>query len=182
MPLSDPAPREHLHTRRIECTGYRRADGLRDIEGHLVDTKTYRFANRNRGEVKAGTPIHDMWIRLTIDESMRVHRAEASTDAAPYPICPAAIEGFKSLAGLTIGHGWMREVMSRIGGKAGCTHLVELLRPLATTAYQSLYKERRASEQAGTRPVFLDACHALSTGSGVVKEYWPQFYTGAAND
>ena len=45
MPLPDPVPREPLHTRRVECRGYRRADGLWDIEGHLVDTKAYPFAN-----------------------------------------------------------------------------------------------------------------------------------------
>lgn len=182
MPLSEPAPRNHIHTRRIECAGYQREDGLWDIEAHLVDTKTYNFSNRNRGEVKAGTAIHDMWIRLTIDGSMRVHRAEARTEASPYPICRAVNEGFRKLEGLTIGPGWMRPVMSRIGGVLGCTHLVELLRPLATTAYQSLYKERRASEHASEKPIFLDTCHALSTQNEVVKEYWPQFYLGAEND
>ena len=40
MPLSAPAARERLHTRQIECHGYRRADGLFDIEGHSTDTKT----------------------------------------------------------------------------------------------------------------------------------------------
>jgi hypothetical protein len=182
MPLSDPSPRKHLHTRRIECTGYQREDGLWDIEGHLVDTKTYGFANRTRGQVTAGTPIHDMWIRLTIDGSMRVHRAEAKTDASPYPICAAVNEGFRELEGLTIGPGWMRSVVSRIGGVLGCTHLVELLRPLATTAYQSMYKERRAAEQTGEKPVFLDTCYALSTANEVVKEHWPQFYTGTTSD
>ena len=41
MPLSAPAPRHFMHNRAIECRGYQREDGLWDIEGHLVDTKTY---------------------------------------------------------------------------------------------------------------------------------------------
>ena len=36
MPLPESALREQLHTRRIECRGYRREDGLWDIEGTLI--------------------------------------------------------------------------------------------------------------------------------------------------
>jgi hypothetical protein len=43
MPLSTSADREPLHTRSITCRGYRRADGLWDIEGHLRDVKDYSF-------------------------------------------------------------------------------------------------------------------------------------------
>ncbi len=46
MPLSDPAPRKPLHKRANECRGYRRDDGLWDIEAHMTDTKSYVFANR----------------------------------------------------------------------------------------------------------------------------------------
>src|SRR5690606_25009134 len=80
MPLSDPQPRRHLHTRRIECRGYRREDGLWDVEGHLVDTKTYGFPNEARGEVAAGEPVHDLWLRITFDDSYLIHAAEAVTD------------------------------------------------------------------------------------------------------
>lgn len=41
MPLSPPEPREHIHSRDIILRGYRREDGLWDIEAHLTDTKTY---------------------------------------------------------------------------------------------------------------------------------------------
>ena len=72
MPLSSPAPREHIHTRKVQCEGFRRSDGLWDIEGHITDTKTYGFGNRERGEVKPGSPIHDMWIWLTIDDMLTI--------------------------------------------------------------------------------------------------------------
>ena len=82
MPLSDPADRERLHDRRVHCAGFRRADGLWDIEGHLVDTKTYAFENIHRGTIEPGTPIHDMWLRITIDDELLIHAVEASTDHA----------------------------------------------------------------------------------------------------
>src|SRR5690606_35863619 len=67
MPLSPAVPRRHIHTRRIECRGYLREDGLWDIEAWLEDSKTYAFDNETRGEVQPGGPVHDMVARLTVD-------------------------------------------------------------------------------------------------------------------
>ena len=73
MPLSQPAARERLHTRAIEINGYRRTDGLYDIEAHLTDCKSFGQTNYDRGYIEAGDPIHDMWLRLTVDEKMHIH-------------------------------------------------------------------------------------------------------------
>ena len=43
--FSAPADREPMHRRQIDMRGYLRADGLFDIEGHLLDTKSYGFDN-----------------------------------------------------------------------------------------------------------------------------------------
>ncbi len=178
--LSQPVPRQPLHQRIVTCRGYRRDDGLLDIEGHLEDTKSYPFRNRDRGEVPAGEPVHGMWLRLTIDEDLLVHGAEASTEYAPYAVCPRITPNFKRLVGLRIGAGWMREVRKQVGGVEGCTHLVELLGPIATTAYQTLAGQRKAgaSNTRTARPFFLDSCHALKRDGEVVKVHWPVHYTG----
>ena len=44
----------------------------------------------------------------------------------------------KDLIGIKIGAGWQGEVRKRIGGALGCTHLRELLAPMATTAMQAM--------------------------------------------
>ena len=88
MPLSPPASRKHLHTRTVTCYGYQRDDGLWDIEGHLVDVKTYGFDNDHRGVVNAGEPVHEMWLRLSIDDDLEIQECEAVTDHAPYAMCP----------------------------------------------------------------------------------------------
>ena len=182
MPLSSPAPRKRLHTRSVVCTGHQRDDGLWDIEGHLVDVKTYDFDNHHRGLVKAGEPVHEMWLRLSIDDDMLIVKAEAATDHAPYAMCPDITSRFALLEGLRIGPGFHREVQKRVGGVRGCTHLVELLRPLATAAYQTLVAKRRKVEKdpdaAPRRPMFLDTCHAHASDSPEVKRSWPAFYTG----
>ena len=180
MPLSPPAPREPIHTREIECRGYRREDGLWDIEGHLIDTKTYGFANQHRGRVEAGEPVHEMWLRITIDEALLIHDIEAVTDESPYAMCPGITPNFEQLKGLRIGPGWNRSVQQRVGGVRGCTHLVELLRPIATTAFQTLVAARsKQDDRTRTgRPRWINTCHAHATTSPVVKVRWPEFYTG----
>ena len=151
----------------------------------MVDTKTYSFPSRHWGEVVAGEPVHEMWLRLTIDDSMRIHEVEAATDHGPFRMCPAITENFKRLEGLTIGPGFRRAVRARVGGTQGCTHLVELVDPVATTAFQTMtardrHKEPRDHAESGPeRPRFLGTCHALASDSPVVKEQWPELYTGS---
>lgn len=182
MPLSPPKPRKPIHTRAIECKGYERDDGLWDIEAHLVDTKTYVRTRRNGGELRQpGEPVHNMWIRLTIDLDLLIHEAEARTDDGPYPVCGDITVNFKQLAGVKIGAGWRREVGIRLGGTKGCTHLVELLGPLATTAFQATGRARdarNAGRPAAQAPYQLNSCHIYKDDSEWVLQRWPQFYTG----
>jgi hypothetical protein len=186
MPLSSPAPREHIHTRHVECRGFRRADGLWDIEGHITDVKTYGFGNRERGPVEAGSPIHDMWIRLTIDDGLTIKAVEAVTDASPYRICPEVTPNFQRLVGLRIGPGFRKSIRDRLGGTEGCTHLVELLGPVGTTAFQTvapmvksdLYKRSEGSPDPAAprkRPALLNTCYAFSDEREVVARQWPEF-------
>jgi hypothetical protein len=181
MPLPPPHDREELHHRRIDFRGFRRADGLWDIEGHLTDLKSYPFINAYRGEIKPGEALHDMWIRLTIDDDFLIHDVEASTVEGPFEICPAITPDFKKMIGVTIAAGWRREIRQRLGGTQGCTHLVELLTGMATVAFQTLYptlSKRNQGRPVTTKPRLVDSCHAFRSDGEVVKTSWPQFYTG----
>ncbi len=183
MPLSSAAPRKPVHTRSIEVRGYQREDGLWDIEAELKDTKSHAHMRRHGGkERRAGEPVHHMWLRLTIDLDMQIHDAEAVTDAGPYPFCGDITPRFKSLIGLKIGRGWRREINARLGGEKGCTHLVELLGPLGTTAFQATgrAREQRNRDQPGDKkPYQIGSCHAYKEDSPAVLERWPEYYTGS---
>ena len=187
MPLSAPAERELLHSRDITLRGYRRADGLFDIEAHLTDTKTDSPHNSTgRREKPPGEPIHGMWLRLTVNEDMTVVACEASSDHTPYAICPGAAPNFARLAGLRIGPGFNRAVAERVGGTAGCTHLRELLGQMATVAFQTLYplRARKESEEAARHatpgappprrlPPMVGSCIAYAPDSPVTLARWP---------
>ena len=66
-----------MHTRRVEYRGFRRDDGLWDIEGDLLDTKPYAFEIEGEGEWAPGEPIHQMSIRVTLDEAMVIRELGA---------------------------------------------------------------------------------------------------------
>ncbi|MBP0444208.1 DUF2889 domain-containing protein [Roseomonas sp. SSH11] len=178
MPLSPPADRETLHRRAIMMHGYRRADGLFDIEGHLEDTKTYPFVNQDRGTIEPGEPLHGMWLRLTVDEDLLIVSCEAATDHSPYSICPQAAPNFAALAGLRIGPGFTRAVKERVGGVHGCTHLREMLAQMATVAFQTVYSSRRKRELAdpaaaqASQNRLVGTCLAYAPDSPIVQQRW----------
>lgn len=179
MPLSQASDRSPLHTRSLTFQGYERSDGLFDIEGHLVDTKPFDMPNKDRGGcIKQGEPLHEMRIRLTIDDNMLIHNAEAITEWAPFHYCQGSADTFKRLVGESIGPGWNSRVRDLLGGTQGCTHITEMLAQLATTAYQSMFSARYndGKPDGETKPAILDTCYALATDGPVVEEHWPKFY------
>lgn len=187
---AQPVRRELIHTRDITCKGYLREDGLWDIEGYITDTKTYPFENPWKGMMEPGDPIHNMVLRLTVDEDLVVREAEATMMDTPYEICPQVAPNFARLVGLKIGKGWRKRVRELLGGIEGCTHLVELLVPLATTAFQSIrpYQRYRLKQslEAGEddptvrRPFQIDTCHSWAAHRDVVRRCLPDYYTGDA--
>jgi hypothetical protein len=174
-------PRRLMHRREIECVGYHREDGLWDIEGHLVDTKSYDLNDLDRGPAPAGQPLHEMWLRLTVDDELTVVEVEARTVWGPYHMCGDITPNFQVLKGLKIQGGWTQKTRELLGGTKGCTHLLELLGPLATTAFQTIYPLRARRERtqgARKRPGLLDSCHAWAADSPVIAKRFPEFYTG----
>jgi len=190
--LSPPVDREAQHFRNYAFEGYRRADGLFDIEGRMTDIKSYAFPNDWRHTIAAGEPLHDMLIRLTLDEGFVIRDVECVTAAGPYEICPAITPAFAALKGERIGRGWSRILREKFGGRHGCVHHVEMLRAMATVAFQTLYgwQGRRKREAGldqnggppsgeptrGRKPGFIDSCHALASDGEIVRTQYPQFY------
>ncbi|NTV87951.1 MAG: DUF2889 domain-containing protein, partial [Burkholderiaceae bacterium] len=90
MPLPPPAPRTPQHTRTTVFNGYRRDDGLWDIEGELRDTKSVPFEIPGDGVWQPGEAIHGLIIRVTIDRAFTVRDIAVAMDDVPHPECPQA--------------------------------------------------------------------------------------------
>jgi hypothetical protein len=178
MSLSEPrAKRAPLHLRQIEIQGYKREDGLYEIEGHLTDSKAIDF-KLARGILPAGQAVHSMWLRLTYDRTLTIVDAEAWTEAMPYlGECDRITPDYRKLVGLSMGTGYLRHVKELLGGVRGCTHLTELAGTMATAAFQTLAGQGVSDPQR--KPFQLDRCHALESSTPLVAKYYPKWYTGS---
>ena len=179
--LSPAAPRKLLHTRQVQCTGWERDDGLWEIEGRLSDVRTHDLDDaRGNAARKAGEPIHLMSLRIALDNSFIIVAAEAVSHQAPYEDCPRINDAYRQLVGMRIEAGFNHAVKTRFRGVQGCTHLTELLGPMATTAFQAINPatERRRVAQGlpafadGPKPALLDTCHALRRGGPAAIVRW----------
>jgi hypothetical protein len=178
MPLPSSGSREEIHTRLIAMRAWRRADGLFDVEAHLVDTKSFDFQRVGQAKpIPAGQPLHDLWLRIVLDADRKVHDIVAVSDVTPFAICKEATATLTRLVGETVGPGWSRLVRERLRGKASCTHLAELLLPLATTALQGIRGVRPAAERftPEDKARQIDSCYAYDASREVVATLWPQF-------
>lgn len=168
MQEDHPASRRLLHTRQVLCNGYQRDDGLFDIEGCLVDTKG-EDTDFPYGTIAAGGVLHHMRLVMTLDRNLVIQRIEAFSEQAPTPVCGQITAAYQALAGVRIGPGFKRQLATHVGGVNGCTHLTELLGPMATTAIQTLAPlvQKRLRQKAATDPQFemprhwvIGSCHA----------------------
>ncbi|HEX7563350.1 MAG TPA: DUF2889 domain-containing protein [Bradyrhizobium sp.] len=179
-----------MHKRSIECDGYLRNDGLWEVEARLVDTKPFAQRDHFRGDLRAGDPVHDIAVRLVVDDAMTIREAQTTMRATPFPTCIEVEPVLQRLVGERIGRGWRELVRRKIGRLESCTHLSELLGPAVTALFQtmsygktpegrsSLEQQRSASEP----PFFIGGCHSWRTDGPVVAEMFPQFATKDSPD
>lgn len=180
VPLSRSLqPREPVHTRSVRFDAYRRADALWDLEAHLTDTRTFD-THLESGVRPAGAPVHDMWLRLTVDEELNVLDAEASTDSMPYPgFCQTITPEYRKLIGLNLLRGFRLRTTELFGRIQGCTHLTEMLAHFPTAAVQAMFRKTRDD---GVKPFQLDRCHALRTDAEAVRRYYPRWFRDGSAD
>lgn len=190
MPLPPATTsRTPQHVRQVEVQAYRRDDGLWDLDARLRDARPYDVQLRS-GPRAAGEPIHDMWLRVTIDLQLQVLDAVADYDAVPYPgTCEMIAPDYRKLIGLNLAKDFRRQVHVRLGATRGCAHLTELAQVLPTAAIQALSADRggvqtrgQASIRADRPPSQLDRCHALARDGDMVREHYPQWYVPPRKD
>jgi hypothetical protein len=177
--------RRLMHRRSIECTGYLRNDGLWEVEARLLDTKPFAQHDHFRGELQPGDPVHDIGLRLAVDDSLTIREAQAMMRATPFPTCIDVEPILQRLVGERIGKGWREIVRRKMGRLETCTHLSELLGPAVTALFQTMShgkspegRDAMDHHRAVTeRPFFIDGCHSWRTDGPVVAEIFPQFAT-----
>ncbi len=184
MALPEASARTPLHTRKITFEGFVRDDGLFDIEGELIDSKSAPIRMHERGLLPAGGAIHHMRVRVTVDDTLTIRAIATAMDSAPFANCQQAVDPAQQLVGATLGAGWRKAIEGAMGGVAGCTHLRELLFNLATAAFQTipahLAQQREARGEVrdpqAPAPFFLGKCLSWDREGPVVQRVLPQYY------
>jgi len=175
--MTGTAERTELHHRQIDMRFYQRADGLYEIEGRLLDRKSHPFRRLlHDHDTPAGTPLHDITVRLVVDAGLLVHDAGATLAATPFGVCRETANTLAPLKGLRIGAGWNKRVRELLGGAASCTHIMELLGPMATTAFQGIAPqrlERLRQHDSDEQKSRIDSCYAYGREREVVARLWP---------
>ncbi|MFJ4048924.1 MULTISPECIES: DUF2889 domain-containing protein [Pseudomonas] len=180
MPLSTAASRREIHHRAIDMRVYSRDDGLFDVEARLQDRKPFPLQRPlNPEPIAAGDALHDLRLRFTVGNDCVIRAIEAAAEATPYSICRGAEASLGVLVGEQIGPGWSRRVKAHLRGTRSCTHLMELLIPMATATLQGLRaldEGRNQRRDAQGKPPQMDTCYAYSSQREVVRTLWPEHY------
>lgn len=185
MALPPAAPTRSLkHRRSIDVQIFARDDGLWEVDARLIDVKT-RDLPMAAGLRPAGTPLHEMLLRLVIDTRLNILAAGAQTLWMPYPDhCdayerPDGSDIYTRLVGLNLLKGFRAAVKERLGGAQGCTHITEMCQVLPTAVIQAFAGEvldTREGSADGAPPFQIDRCHALRSDGEAVRLHYPKWY------
>ena len=183
MALPTAAPERQLkHRRSIDVQIYARGNGLWEVDAHISDVRN-RETRMATGMRPAGAPIHDMLLRLVVDQQFNVVEAGAQTLAMPYPgACDSYGDVYQRLVGLNLMRGFRHAVKERLGGVQGCTHITELTQVLPTAVVQAFAGEvldTRGDSADSEQPFQIDRCHALRADGPAVKTHYPRWYRAA---
>ena len=174
------AHRQLKHRRQIDVQVFARGDGLWEVDATLTDTKT-RDAHLAASVRPAGTPIHEMLLRLVVDQQLNIREAGSETRWMPYPpLCAEHGDAYARLVGLNLLQGFREQLRQRLGGVLGCTHITELAQVLPTAVIQAFAGEVIDTRgDAQTRPFQIDRCHALRSDGPAVHTYYPRWHRKA---
>jgi Protein of unknown function (DUF2889) len=184
MTLPQAAPQRQLkHRRQIDVQVYTRGDGFWEVDATIIDIKSRDALLA--GQVRpAGTPIHDMLLRLVVDERLNIIEAGSATRWMPYTgQCDEHGDAYGKLVGLNLLQGFRAALRERVGGVRGCTHLTELAQVLPTAVIQAFAGDvidTRGDQTGASRPFQIDLCHALRSDGPAVRTHYPRWYRSAA--
>lgn len=186
MALPPAAPDRQLrHRRSIDVKIFARGNGIWEVDASLSDLKTadVELGGKTR---PAGTPVHDMLLRLVINEQLDILEAGSESIWMPYPgQCDDLRDAYSRLVGLNLLKGFHQGVSERVGGVLGCTHLTELCRVLPTAVVQAFAGDvidTQAAGPAGEPPFQLDRCHALRSDGVAVKLFYPRWHRKSSDE
>ena len=186
MALPPASPQRQLrHRRSIDVQIFSCGGGLWEVDAELRDARP--TATRLAAAVReAGDPIHDMLLRIVVDEQLNIREAGSETRWMPYPgHCDDHGDAYQKLVGLNLLKGFRQAVKERLSGVLGCTHITELTQVLPTAVIQAFagtVLDTSEDSGADAPPFQLDRCHALRRDGEAVRTFYPRWHRPARDD
>ena len=180
MPLP-PATQQRVlkHTRTIQVQFFYRDDELWDIDAHFTDVKTHDLFLTSI-VIPAKRPLHNLWLRLTINGQGTIVDAHVSFEDVPFEgYCENIHSRYKQLIGLNVLHHFRPDLHDGFKGINGCTHMNELAEAVPSVAMQVFVfgeeeaRVKAAFQKSGERPFHLDQCHCMDTSGPAVEKFYP---------
>ena len=158
------------HTRSIEMATYDADEKNFIAVGRFTDVQlipSFRF----NGDYREAGVLHDLEIHLLIaKEGLAVEDLEVFIHAVPHRDCLKMEQSLKPVIGVRIERGFLRTVRERVGGVAGCTHLIHLLSTLSQALMQGYWmirdcddfsaEEERSLRAESMARFMKDSCYA----------------------
>jgi Protein of unknown function (DUF2889) len=177
------AQRQLKHRRQIDVQVFSCGNGLWEVDAVLTDTKT-RVAHMIDGPRLPGRPIHDMLLRLVVNEQLEIVEAGSETRWMPYTgTCNDHNDVYGALVGLNLLQNFRQALRQKLGGVLGCTHITELAQTLPTAVVQAFVGEvidTRGTADGAKQPFQIDRCHALRSDGEIVRLQHPRWYRAPA--
>jgi hypothetical protein len=152
--LRNPEDPEGWHAMAAqEGVGMRRA---RRIDVHLKEVIVIEAAFQDSASTPSGgrAVVHEYTLEAAADPvSWRILSIGATPRVLPFVECPAAVDNLKSLIGTPL-PALRHEVLARLRGTLGCTHLNDAIRALADVPklVADLHEAQRLEPRGAGRP------------------------------
>jgi hypothetical protein len=143
----DGAALETLHDREYRVRAFRRSDQLVLIRGAVRDQKPPGLYIEDDPRPLT---IHHMQLDMEVAfPSLEIVSASVVFEAHPNEECPAVIDHYGKLVGLSIARGFTHRVRELFGGPRGCTHTTALLQAMAPVAVQCFWSLHASAARRG---------------------------------
>ncbi len=171
---------ELLHTRDYQVQSFRTTGDNLLIRGAVRDSKPPNLYWPTDPEIMV---IHHMIVELDVTfGSMVITGARVIFETHPHQQCPAIIDHYQQLVGVSIARGYTHKVRELFGGPRGCSHTTALLQAMAPVAMQSGFSMRSAQlndgsyvapgENTGSKSLLapINTCHVWSEDGDLAEQ------------
>ena len=187
--IDDVGELDVLHDREYRVRAFRLADDRLLIRGAVRDQKP---PNLYIVEDDQPLTIHHMQIDLEVAfPSLEIVTASVRFETHPHGGCPAIIDHYGGLVGLSIARGFTHKVRELFGGPRGCTHTTALLQAMAPVAVQCFWSMEAADVHRRNRTnatcdrgrdrwsANLNTCHVWAEDGELVTTSKPAVTSGS---